>query len=641
MKRETVEWLACMVVASVGLVACLWVVPYIPTADGPQHVFSAHIESHFSDAGSLYPDYYRVLPQFAGKGFALVFGPLENVLPWRLALRVALSCIALAFAWGFACVVLAFDRGRRPIALLGFLIALPWSLYMGFFAFMVGTTVGLYTLAYALHRPPTTTARCALLSFLLLVQGVCHVFTALMTGVVVAAFAVLGAPRGTRLRELGRMGLVGVPTAVLLGLTFLGRNMGSSGLRVAWELAARPGEISRWFVPGPGVRGWLVIGLVIAGIGTALARSRRRGDASVAARPGGMASEATTAWLALAFLVLTVLAPIHIPGWQLFAPRFAILATVLGLALLRLPERASLRAKRAVVPLLTVCCIASNFLSARLHHRLADGCADSLAALDAPLHFGGPRWPILLNGYCGAPEDRAESPVPWAAMALNVNLLYLLDHGGVAAKLFNGAPSIHAISVRGERMPPPPDAYAQSVAVSPYFNDDPKLRGTVLTELAADGMRYEGIHVVGGRPADFVVFTERGYVPEFQNDSMLIARFEGCPSELLLPPGSLDREPVYFEVGLFSRYLVNSQPHTLAKKVIDRAMLATDGAIHVPLPGRPCGPVWVRVVWDADGSSTLTPGDRTCEKALWEGRLVATVSREQPTMRCVPGTAPP
>ena len=50
MKRENAEWLACMLVASVGLVYSLWVVPYIPTSDGPQHVLSSHIENHYADA---------------------------------------------------------------------------------------------------------------------------------------------------------------------------------------------------------------------------------------------------------------------------------------------------------------------------------------------------------------------------------------------------------------------------------------------------------------------------------------------------------------------------------------------------------------------------------------------------------------
>ena len=132
MKRERIEWLLCMLVASVGLVYCLWVVPYIPTMDGPQHVLSAHIDNHYSDPGSLYPELYRLLPQYAGKGFALIFGPLESVLPWRVALRVTHSLVGLGFAWGFALVALSLDRHRRATAMLGFLIALPWSFYMGF-----------------------------------------------------------------------------------------------------------------------------------------------------------------------------------------------------------------------------------------------------------------------------------------------------------------------------------------------------------------------------------------------------------------------------------------------------------------------------------------------------------------------------
>ncbi|MDB5216364.1 MAG: hypothetical protein JWO86_4291 [Myxococcaceae bacterium] len=631
MQRDAVAWLACMLVASAGLVACLWAVPYIPTPDGPQHILSAHIENRFGDAGAPYAEVYRLLPQYAGKGFALVFAPLESLLPWRLALRLALSVIALSFAWGFALFVLALHRrsgraGRRAISLLGFLVALPWSLYMGFFPFVVGVTIGVWTLAYVVHRPPTTALRCALLSFLLLLQGVSHVFTAVMTAAVVATIAIFGAPREKRLHALGRMILVGAPTALLLALTYSQRELQSSSQNaVEWDLAARSSEISRWFVPGPGIRGWVVIALVIAGIATTLVRRR---DAS--------APERLLAWAGLVFLGLTFFAPIHIPKWQLFAPRFAIMATVLGLALLRVPERVPPRVARALLPLVAALCLVFDLVSEQLHRQLANGCADSLAGLDAPLHFTGPRMPIVLDAYCGAPDDRAKSPVPWAAMANNVNLLYLIDHGGVATRLFNGAPAIHALAFREGRRPPLPDFYTQSLAASRFFAEDPKLRTSVLTQLAANGMPFEGIHVVGGRPEDFALFNARGYVTEFQQGSLFIGRFEGCPSELVLPAGALDREPVFFEYGLFSRYVVNADTRPYARVPIPRETPAVDGLIHVPLPGRPCGLVWVRVVWDADGSATFTPGERTCEKAKWEGRLLATVTRDRLTVSCTP-----
>jgi len=626
MKRESAEWLACMLVASVGLVYCLWAVPYIPTMDGPQHVLSAHIENHYSDPGSLYPEFYRVLPQFAGKGFALLFAPLESVLPWRPALRVTLSLVALAFAWGFAFVVLSLDRGRRTTAMLGFLIALPWNFYMGFFQFVVGTTVGLYTLAFVLRRPPTTTPRRVALAALLLVQGVCHIFTAILTGAIVMVLAVVGAPKGQRLREVGRMALVGAPAAALLGLTIRERKIAFSEQQVFdWALHERFREISRWFVPGPGVRAWLVIALVLAAIGATLVRARR-GKATP--------TEQALAWLALAFVALTVCVPLHMPGWQCLAPRFTVVAMVLGLALVRLPELASPRAARALLPLVTVCCVGSELVSASLHRQLASGCAEALSGLDVPLHFEGPRLPMILDPICGTPRDPVEGPVPRASFAHNTPLLYLVEHGGIGTKMFNGAPSIHAIEFTGTRRPPRPDPRPLIIAQSEFVDNDPKLRAAVLTELAADGMPFEGIHVVGGRPSDFAVFNERGYVTEYERSSLFIARYEGCPTELVLSPGALARESVFYEYGLFSKTQLNPEPRTLARHVIKRDTPVVGEKVHVPLAGRPCGEIWVRVFWDADGSSTFTPGDRTCENAHWEGRLRANVNRDHPTVSC-------
>lgn len=628
MKRESAAWLACMLIASLGLVYAIWVVPYIPTNDGPQHVLSAHIENHFSDPGSPYPEYYRILPQYAGKGFALLFAPLESFLPWRPALRIALSLLTLGFAWGFAAVVLSLDPSRRATALLGFPVALSWSLYMGFFPFVAGTTFGLWTLAFTLWRPPTTLWRRAVLSLLLLLQGVCHIFTAGMTGLVVFAIALANAPKGQRLREAGKMSLVGAPAAGLLVLTMFGRRLSESEQQgFHWAMGDRAREISRWFVPGPELRAWLVLALAVVALVAFFARARR-GRAS--------ATERAFAWLALAFFVLTVVTPLHIPGWQCFAPRFGILALVLALALLRAPEALTARARRALVPLLTALSLVSALISARLHRQLAAGCADQLAGLDLPLQFHGPRLPIGIDWTCATPRDAAAGPVPRALLAYNTPLLYLVEHGGIGTKMFNGTPSIHAIEFVGAKRPPRPDSHPLDIAQSKWFDSDPKLRAAVLTELAADGMPFEGIHVLGGRADDFSVFKERGYATEYERGSVFVARFEGCPAEVLLPPAALDREPVRYEYGLFSKAQLSPEPRVLARGGVPRDALVKDGAIHVPLQTRPCGEIWVRVYWDTDGSSTFTPGDRTCSDAPWEGRLRAVVTPDRAAVRCVP-----
>ena len=629
MNRETAEWLACMVLASVGLVCSLWVVPYLPTSDGPQHILSVHIENHYADAGSLYPEFYRVLPQFAEKGFALVFAPLESILPWRVALRVTLSLMALAFAWGFALVALSIDSSaaRRPTAMLGFAIALPWSLYMGLFQFVIGTTFGLYTLAFVLRRPPTTNARRVALSLMLLVQGVCHMFTAVLTGVLVLVLAVVAAPKGTRLREVGRMALVGSPALALLALAFQQRNVQRSEQQTfQWSLGERFSEISRWFIPGPGARAWLILALTLVAIGATLVRARR-GKAT--------GTERALAWLAVAFFVLTLCAPLHMPSWQFFSPRFCGLAMVLGLSLVRLPEGTSPRVARALVPVVTACCLGSDLVSANLHRRLADGCADALAGLDAPLHFEGPRYPMILDPICGTPRDPVDGPVPRALLAMNTPLLYLVEHGGIGTRMFNGSPAIFAIEFTGTRRPRRPDPTALEVAQSTFFDRDPKLRAAVLTELVADGMPFEGVHVLGARPADYAVFNARGYVTEFQRGPLFIGRFEGCAAEILLDPQALGGEPVRYEYGLFSETLLFPEPRALGAGVVEPDARVVDGRIHVPLERRPCGEIWVRVFWDIDRSSTFTPGDRTCDNGSLQGRIRANVSREHATVTCV------
>jgi hypothetical protein len=418
-----------------------------------------------------------------------------------------------------------------------------------------------------------------------------------------------------------------VPAAALLALTISKGNIATADQGVVeWALADRVREVSRWFVAGPGLRAWLVITLAVVAAGATLVRAR-----------GGNATptEQAFAWLAFGLFGLTFFAPLHIPGWQCLAPRFALVAMILGLALVRLPARARSHVTRALVPVVTLCCIGSDLVSASLHRDLANGCAEALSGLDAPLHFEGPVLPIILEPYCGTPRDPVEGPIPRASLANNTPLLYLVAHGGIGTKMFNGAPAIHAIEFIGARRPRRLDPRPLRIAQSPYVDADAELRTTVFTELAADGMAFEGIHVLGGRPDDFALFNERGYVTQLQRGSLFIARFEGCPAEILLPAGALNREAVFYDYGLMSRTLLVPEPRSLGTIAVKRDTPAIDGAIHVPLARRPCGDIWVRVFWDADASSSFTPGDRTCENAPWQGRLRAKVSREHATVSCV------
>jgi hypothetical protein len=242
---------------------------------------------------------------------------------------------------------------------------------------------------------------------------------------------------------------------------------------------------------------------------------------------------------------------------------------------------------------------------------------------------------MILDPICGTPREPAQGPVPRASLAANIPLLYLVEHGGIGTKMFKGVPSIFAVEFVGTRRPPRPDPRPLMIAQTPWAANDPKLREAVFTELAADGMPFEGIHVYGARPDDFALFNRRGYATEFARGPLFIGRFEGCPAELVLAPGSLDHEPAYYEYGLFSQALLAPEPRSLGVRMVRRDTPVIGGAIRVPLAGRPCGEIWARVFWDADGSSTFTPGDRLCENGDSQGRVRADVSRDRPSVTCI------
>ena len=150
-RADVVYYVALAVSFGLGL-ATLWSVDYLPTSDGPQHIFIGHAENLYSDPGTIYGKQFVPQLQFAGRGFALWWTPLEPLLGFRDATRVVLS---LFYSWcfaGYALLVHALGKPRRWLALLGCGVALCWPLYMGFFPYYAGIGIGLMLLGFVARR---------------------------------------------------------------------------------------------------------------------------------------------------------------------------------------------------------------------------------------------------------------------------------------------------------------------------------------------------------------------------------------------------------------------------------------------------------------------------------------------------------
>ncbi len=126
--------------AALGLLALVpvWVVRYVPTIDGPSHVYNAWIEAHLDDT-ERFPalaEYFaldhRPLPNWTAQA---VLRALLAVLPPAAAEKVLVSGYIVLFllaAWLFAGAV---DPSRSWLAFLAFPFVFNVTLHSGFYSF--------------------------------------------------------------------------------------------------------------------------------------------------------------------------------------------------------------------------------------------------------------------------------------------------------------------------------------------------------------------------------------------------------------------------------------------------------------------------------------------------------------------------
>jgi hypothetical protein len=619
-RRASFAYAIGLLALAVLLVRSLFAVPYLPTNDGPEHVMASHMENHFADPGTLYADRLKPAAEYAARGFALLYSPLENWLGWRLGLQWALALIALTAAFGFVALVRATQPGRWPIAFLGFPLALTWELYMGFFPFTVGSGVGLLVLALGVAwREPTGLKR-FVLGFLLLLQAVCHVFTAVLTGIVLAALFLSRAPRGQRWREAVNVSLMGLPAAGILLASALARQELSQP-KFAQQFLVLPlritiGSLPRIIAPGPWWRALAAVALLAASFIVGGRRVRKREMA---------ATDQALFFSGLAFVLAGVLCPMNIPGWQFFSPRFVPLGVLL--CLVTLPFETLKR------PVVARALAAGSFLfsatwlvaSSPFHRRLAAACDDAIAGLSAPVRRRAIWLPIAMDSEGKLPVEPTASEVPFLMPLTHMPMLYALVEGGLTPYQFGMTSATYPFTLRegGPPLPPlPPNDEFDPIIESHAFDEDTGLRHRVENALATYGMFYEGVLVMGARPDDHALFQARGFVDEWTQGSVFIGHFVPCLLDVIIP---LSGDAPLLDLGV--------GPQTILGDQMLPSTLEGDGTRHVRFQHSPCGEVWVRPHWDkkkADG----TVARSFCKNAGRAGDIAATLTRSFAKVTC-------
>ncbi len=621
-------WYAALVFGVVALVTCVHIVDYLPTNDGPQHIMLSTLENSMDGISPALQSQLEHHPPLTANGFRTVYRPLERLMGWAAATRWTESLWLVTWALGFVAMVTALRPERRWWALVGFGLAFNWTFYMGFFSFHAATALGMLAIALELRMGGRGPVPRVALAALLFVQATTHVFAAVVTGPILVAVAASRAPAGERVRRTLAVIACGVPAAAIALLTVLHRDSQAHASMTDLVYYHPPLErlalAAYGSVSGPLWRAALpVAGSVIAAF-AALAGLRRREPTDVA-----------LAVCALVCFGLFWATPYSFPGWQGLSPRFLPFALVCGLAVVpieRMTDRAIARTIGAVGGLFA---LGSLMWSAAFHLRLQDACAPALAALDAPIERSGYRLFVPFHSCLGDDPLEDTPQIPYASFLLHVGGIYATEQGGMIVP-FHGSPEIHAFTLHNTEFARTPTTldgewmYALAMLRVPTSTADEAARRDELARglhayLAEKSAAYEDVMVYAPRDErQFLV--DRGFVADWESDELGVYTFAGCPVSLALPP-AWSGQAVRVQFGWFPSQ-DNAFDGVLRRDIVQGEPIA--------LPRTPCGPMWLRLWLDTDGSDTVSPGDQVCQGPPPGQPVVLDVGADGVVFPCAP-----
>jgi hypothetical protein len=330
-------------------------------------------------------------------------------------------------------------------------------------------------------------------------------------------------------------------------------------------------------------------------------------------------------------LIAAVALPLDLRAWDFFSVRFIPMGVCCLVAAIPLERVTAASWKRALVGALLLYATAGMLWALHYNRELDERSEDALSGLQADLPRNGPRLPIVLDPQLGRPYQDREADMPYSLPLWNLGQLYATSQGGLVPHVFAVNERIHHVVYREgwEESYPSSPARIRTGGLElekPEYRGDVNRRSALTTYAGIFGTAYQDI-ILWGRPEDGDLLINRGYVPEWRQGGLVIARFEGCPLALTLP-ASVGREgAIVVEMGWYplwdgARRFRVSTTTELREPVV------------IPLDHAPCGAVWLRVSLDA-GAGREPPADvRFCEGSDSEGRLVVPSTRATPVVHC-------
>jgi len=143
--RSLYFYVICLA-AHIGLV---WLLPYVPTQDGPSHLYNLVILKDLLNGGTEWGDYFTAqLQAVPNLGFHIIAYPLLSIFPPLIVEKIFISCYAILMGVSVPLLLRTFNRPALPLAYLVFPVIFNFTLLMGFYSYAMA--VPLFILAFAL-----------------------------------------------------------------------------------------------------------------------------------------------------------------------------------------------------------------------------------------------------------------------------------------------------------------------------------------------------------------------------------------------------------------------------------------------------------------------------------------------------------
>src|SRR5262245_33869959 len=158
---------------------------YVPTQDGPSHVFNALVIKDYGTSAAGYDQVFEIRPDPLPNWTShLLLAGLLYLFPPLVAEKVLVSMYLVGFAGAFRYFLRAFGERCRPLSWTGLLFVYNRCFWMGFYNYCLGLVLLWAVLGYCLRRRDTLhLPQAAVLMVLLTAAYFTHLVTFLMAWV--------------------------------------------------------------------------------------------------------------------------------------------------------------------------------------------------------------------------------------------------------------------------------------------------------------------------------------------------------------------------------------------------------------------------------------------------------------------------